>query len=250
MHEMMNVPETALGQSNPISNTSGVALAIQFQPLMNRWSQKSAQYGKGLEQINELVILTLAVKEPETFIWNPEVDGALAEGQAQQLDPNDPITYLTFTHFPPPLPLDKIVLLNELQQKMSMGLESKEGALRALGEQFPNEKLEEIRAELREDAESEGALSLVKVQIQKQIMDMTGMMAGPDGSATPIDPMMMGDGDVMGDGILGPQENSADPQGDAQSSAANMQAGDQIRNSLLTQAYGDNPPAKRTVDKD
>jgi hypothetical protein len=250
MHEMMNIPETALGQSNPISNTSGVALAIQFQPLMNRWSQKSAQYGKGLEQINELVLLTLAVKEPESFTWNPDVDGALAAGQAQQLDPNDPITYLTFTHFPPPLPLDKIVLLNELQQKMSMGLESKEGALRALGEQFPNEKLEEIRAELRDDAESEGALSLVKVQIQKQIMDMTGMMAGPDGSATPIDPMMMGDGDVMGDGILGPQGNSPDPQGDAQSSQTNMQAGDQIRNSLLTQAYGDNPPPKRTVDKD
>jgi hypothetical protein len=250
MHEMMNVPESALGQSNPISNTSGVALQIQFQPLMNRWSQKSAQYGKGLEQINELVLLTLAVKEPETFTWNPDLDGALAEGQTQQLDPNDPITYLTFTHFPTPLPLDKIVLLNELQQKMSMGLESKEGALRALGEQFPNEKLEEIRAELRDDAESEGALNLVKVQIQKQIMDMTGMMAGPDGTATPIDPMMMGDGDVMGDGILGPQGKSEDPQGDAQTGQANMQAQDQIRTSLVTQAYGDNPPAKRTVDKD
>lgn len=250
MHEMMNVPETALGQANPISNTSGVALAIQFQPLMNRWAQKSAQYGKGLEQINELVLLTLAVKEPESFIWNPDLDGALAEGQTQQLDPNDPITYLTFTHFPPPLPLDKIVLLNELQQKMSMGLESKEGALRALGEQFPNEKLEEIRAELRNDAESEGALNLIKVQIQKQIMDMTGMMAGPDGTATPIDPMMMGDGDVMGDGVLGPQGNSADPAGDAQAAQANTQAQDQIRSSLVTEAYGDNPPVRRTVDKD
>jgi hypothetical protein len=250
MHELMNVPETALGQANPISNTSGVALAIQFQPLMNRWTQKSAQYGKGLEQINELVMLTLAIKEPETLFWNPEVDGALANGQAQQLDPNDPITYLTFTHFPPPLPLDKIVLLNELQQKMSMGLESKEGALRALGEQFPNEKLEEIRAELRDDAESEGALNLVKVQIQKQIMDMTGMMAGPDGTATPVDPMMMGDGDVMGDGALGPQGASPDPAGDAMTAAQNMQAQDQIRSTLVTEAYGDNPPVKRTVDKD
>jgi len=250
MHELMNIPESALGQAIPVSNTSGVALAIQFQPLMNRWAQKSAQYGKGLEQINELVLLTLAVKEPETFIWNPEIDGALAEGQVQQLDPNDPLTYITFTHFPPPLPLDKIVLLNELQQKMTMGLESKEGALRALGEQFPNEKLEEIRAELRDDAESEGALNLVRVQIQKQIMDMTGMMAGPDGTATPIDPMMMGDGDVMGDGQLGPQGQSPDPQGDAMAAQANIQAQDQIRNSLVTEAYGDNPPAKRTVDKD
>ena len=248
MHELMNIPESALGQSQPISNTSGVALAIQFQPLMNRWTQKSAQYGKGLEQINELVMLTLATKEPETLIYNPDVDGALAEGQATQLDPNDPITYLTFTHFPPPLPLDKIVLLNELQQKMAMGLESKEGALRALGEQFPNEKLEEIRAELRDEAEAEGALNLIRVQVQKQIMDMTGMMAGPDGTATPVDPMMMGDGDVLGDGTMGPPEG-IDP-GAQQAEDENLAAAAQIRETLLTEAYGENPPVRRTVDKD
>jgi hypothetical protein len=247
MHEIMNIPESALGQSQPISNTSGVALAIQFQPLMNRWSQKSAQYGKGLEQINELVLLTLATKEPEVFTYNPEVDGALAEGQTQQLDPNDPISYLTFTHFPPPLPLDKIVLLNELQQKMSMGLESKEGALRALGEQFPTEKLEEIRAELREEAEAEGALSLLRTQIQKSIMDMTGMMPGLDGSpATPMDPMMMGDGDILGDGIAGDPAKAVD-DGTQQE---NFDAEEQIKQTLVAQAYGENPPAKRTVDKE
>ena len=248
MHEIMNIPESALGQAQPISNTSGVALAIQFQPLMNRWSQKSAQYGKGLEQINELVILTLATKEPEVLTYNPDVDGALAEGQAEQLDPNDPITYLTFTHFPPPLPMDKIVLLNELQQKMAMGLESKEGALRALGEQFPIEKLEEIRAELRDEAEAEGALNLLRVQVQKQIMDMTGMMAGPDGTATPVDPMMMGDGDILGDGIVG-DPNAGDPAAEAVATE-NLDAEAQIRETLVTKAYGENPPAKRTVDKD
>ena len=36
MHEIMNIPETALGQVQAISNTSGVALSIQYQPLMNR----------------------------------------------------------------------------------------------------------------------------------------------------------------------------------------------------------------------
>lgn len=248
MHEIMNIPESALGQAQPISNTSGVALAIQFQPLMNRWAQKSAQYGKGLEQVNELILLTLATKEPETFIYNPDTDGPLIEGQSDRLDPNDPITYLTFTHFPPPLPLDKIVLLNELQQKMTMGLESKEGALRALGEAFPQEKLMEIRAELRDEAEAEGALNLVRVQIQKQIMDMTGMMAGPDGTATPVDPMMMGDGDILGDGVVGPAE-AATPEDDA-IAQANLEAEAQIKQTLVDEAYGDDPPAKRTVDKD
>lgn len=248
MHEIMNIPETALGQSQPISNTSGVALAIQFQPLMNRWTQKTAQYGRGLEQINELVILTLAIKEPESMLWNPETDGPLLEGQVAQLDVNDPITYLTYTHFPPPLPTDKIVLLNELQQKMAMGLESKEGALRALGEQFPADKLEEIRAELRAEAESEGALNLLRVQVQKQIMDMTGMMAGPDGTATPVDPMMMGDGDILGDGVVGdPAAGDPDAAAIAQ---ANAQAEATIRETLVNQAYGEATPSRRTVDKE
>ncbi|CAB4128795.1 Portal protein [uncultured Caudovirales phage] len=249
MHEIMNVPETALGQVQPISNTSGVALSIQFQPLMNRWSQKSAQYGKGLEKVNELIILNLAVKEPETLLYNPEIDGPLKEGQQPQLDPDDPLTYVTYAHFPPPLPLDKLVLLNELGQKMSMGLESKEGALRALGEEFPEEKLEEIRKELQEDALAEGALNLVKAQVQKQLMDLTGMMVGPDGTATPMDPMMLGDGDVLGDGELGPQQPEQTPE-QADAAMQSLEQESEIRNALVTQAYGTQVPARRTVDKD
>jgi hypothetical protein len=244
MHELMNIPETALGQAQPISNTSGVALSIQFQPLMNRWTQKVAQYGKGLERINELVILNLAVKEPETLTYNPDTDGPIKDGQLPQLDPNDPLTYVTYAHFPPPLPLDKLVLLNELSQKMSMGLESKEGALRALGEEFPEEKLVEIRQELMADAEAEGALNLLKVQIQKQIMDMTGMMAGPDGTATPIDPMMMGDGDVLGDGQIG--EQGGDPAA-GEVEQENLNAEQEIRNTLVTEAYGTNIPSRRVA---
>ena len=247
MHEIMNVPESALGQSQPISNTSGVALSIQFQPLMNRHSQKVAVYGRGLERINELVILNLAVKEPEMLAYNPDEDGPIKDGQLTQLDPNDPLTYMSFAHFPPPLPLDKLVLLNELSQKMTMGLESKEGALRALGEEFPEEKLVEIRTELIADAQAEGSINLVKVQIQKQIMDLTGMMAGPDGTATPVDPMMMGDGDVMGDGQLGPQQESPEEE---QAAMENMEAEQQIRETLVNQAYGTQTPARSTVDKD
>jgi hypothetical protein len=250
MHELMNVPETALGQIQPISNTSGVALSIQFQPLMNRYSQKQAQYGKGLERINELIILNLAIKEPQTLIYNPDEDGPIKEGQLPQLDPNDPITYVSFAHFPPPLPLDKLVLLNELQQKMTMGLESKEGALRALGEEFPEEKLQEIRTELIADAQADGALNLVKVQIQKEIMDITGMMPGPDGSAMPLQPTELGDGDIMGDGILGPQTPDSVKNPVTNTNSAEMQGEAAIRENLLTQAYGTKIPQRRVVDKD
>ena len=183
MHEMTGVPETALGQAQPISNTSGVALAIQFQPLMNRYHQKIVQYAHGLERVNELILRTLAFKEPETFIWDPMTDTPLKPGQLAQLDPADPITYRSIVQFPQPLPLDKLIALNEIQSKMSLGLESKEGALRTLGEEFPEEKLQEIRRELKDDKIADGALQLLQIQIQKQIMDMTGMMPGPDGTS-------------------------------------------------------------------
>jgi hypothetical protein len=250
MHELMNIPETALGQVQPISNTSGVALSIQYQPLMNRWSQKVSQYGAGLEKINELIILNLMVKEPETLLYNPDTDGTIKEGQYDRLDPNDPLTYESYAQFPQPLPLDKLVLLNELQQKMGMGLESKEGALRSLGEEFPDEKLEEIRRELIEDAEADGALNLIKIQIQKQIMDMTGMMSGPDGSAIPMDPTILGDGDMMGDGILGPQTPESEKDPATNSNGIEAQGESAIREKLVTDAYGTKLPSRRTVDKD
>jgi hypothetical protein len=249
MHELMNIPENALGQSMPVSNTSGVALSILFQPLMNRHSQKIAQYGTGLEKVNELILLNLAVKEPETMIYNPDTDGPIKPGQLTQLDPNDPITYITYSHFPPPLPLDKLVMLNELQQKITMGLESKEGALRALGEEFPEEKLAEIRSETMEDAKADGALNLVRVQIQKQIMDMTGMMAGPDGTATPMEPMMMGDGDLLGDGILGPETSESVTDPALNTSGIVEQGESAIREALVQQAYGA-PNAPRRVVQD
>ena len=248
----MNVPETALGQVQPISNTSGVALSIQYQPLMNRWSQKIAQYGKGLEKINELALRTLALKEPQALIYNPDEDGPIKEGQLPQLDPNDPLTYINYAQFPQPLPLDKLIVLNEIQTKLGMGLESKEGALRQLGEEFPEEKLQEIRDELKNDRIADGALQLLQIQIQKQIMDMTGMMPGPDGtSAVPLTPTPLGDGDVLGDGIQGPEtpENIDDP---ANQEARGMEQGveAELRNRLVTEAYGTKIPQRRTVDKE
>ena len=40
MHEMTGVPSNALGELQPISNTSGVALSITYQPMMQRYHMK------------------------------------------------------------------------------------------------------------------------------------------------------------------------------------------------------------------
>jgi hypothetical protein len=252
MHEMMNIPETALGQVQAISNTSGVALSIQYQPLMNRYSQKVAQYGIGIEKINELILLNLAVKEPETFTYNPDEDGPIKPEQLVKLDINDPLTYQNHVQFPSPLPLDKLIVLNEIQTKLGMGLESKEGALRQLGEEFPEEKLQEIRSELRDDALSDGAMTLLKTQIQKEIQDLTGMIPGPGGEgAIPLQPTVLGDGDVMGDQVDGAPtpENIENPANQEGAMAANMQESE-LRTRLVTEAYGTKIPQRRAVNRD
>lgn len=239
MHEMIGVPETALGQVQPISNTSGVALSIQFQPLMNRWQQKVAQYTDLLKRVNELVLLTLFINEPETIQWNPDTDVPLDSEQLPVLDVNDPETFHTTVIFPQPLPLDKLVVLNEVQAKISLGLESREGALRTLGEEFPEEKLIEIRQELIDDAMADGALSLVKTQISNQIAELTGTYPGDENPPMPAPPPQPID--VTGDGI--PDMLSGPGITDDQ----NAQAADQeIRNSLLTRAYGTKAPRWRT----
>ena len=238
MHEMVGVPESALGQVQAISNTSGVALAIQFQPLMNRYQQKLITYSEGIKRINELVLSTLAFKEPELFTYNPMFNGPIKPTQLPQLNLGDPITYQSQTHFPPPLPLDKLIVLNEIQTKMGMGLESREGALRQLGEEFPDEKLEEIRAELINDAKADGALQLIKNQINASIASLTGML--PDGTPPPgAQPGAgVGPGPFGQPGVISPLEKDVIEQ---------LQ---QVQVDLVSEAYSAKVPLLKTPESD
>jgi hypothetical protein len=243
MHELTGVPESALGQATPISNTSGVALSIQFQPMMNKYHQKIIQYSYGIQRINELVIKTLVLKEPNELTWNPQVDMVLKPGQVDRLNPADPITYRSYTHFPPPLPLDKLIVLNEIQTKMSLGLESKSGALRALGENFPDEKLEEIRTEIIDDAKSDGAVKLVQTMVENEIMQLSQMTAA--GLAAGMQPPAEGGAPAPAGGApLPPMLGVQDPMAPAM-----QQSEQQLRTALVTKAYG-TQLAQRKVPED
>jgi len=240
MHEMIGVPETALGQAQPISNTSGVALSIQFQPLMNRYHQKIVQYAHGLERVNELILLNLALKEPDALNWDPNASTIpLKQGQVSKLDVNDPITFRSYVHFPQPLPLDKLIAINEVQSMLSLGLESKEGALRILGEEFPIEKLSEIRQELQDEAMADGALKLIQTQIEQDIMALTGSIpaqTGPGGSSAPGAP-----------GAEAPAAPTEPVLLDDATIAAQM-GDEKVRTRLVTEAYGTQLPQRRVPD--
>lgn len=197
MHEMTGVPKTALGEEQAISNTSGVALAIQYQPLMNRFHLKATQYGEGFAEVNRLALKTLFMKEPETLVYNPTWDPPIRDDQMPMLDPMDPVTYENTVHFQPPLPVDKLVLLNELQVKMALGLESKRGALEELGEEFPDEKLQELFKELIDDTEQQAALDLLRAQVASFAANMTGMV-NPEGPQPIPPPPASGSGNGNG----------------------------------------------------
>lgn len=242
MHEMTGVPETALGQVQPISNTSGVALSITYMPMMQRFSMKKRQYTAGLKRINDLILRSLFCYEPETLKYDPATDGIIQEGQPDILDPTDPMVYVTDCEWPPPLPVDELVKLNEIQVKMALGLESKRGALQALGYEFVDEQLQELFEEQVEDAKEAGALELIRSQINSSILALTGMV--PQGDAAPV-PQTPAAGD--GAPSSGTTEPEKLPAPYADITAEETQ---NILTEIVTQAYGTKLPQRRNPEND
>jgi hypothetical protein len=231
MHEITGVPETALGQVQAISNTSGVALAVQYQPMMQRYNLKKLNYSVGFKKVNEIALRTLFTFEPDTVNYDPNTEGILQDGQPTSIDPADPLIYLVECEWPPPLPVDTLIKLQEIQLKMMLGLESKRGALKDLGEEFPDEKMNEIYEELIQDAKEQGALDLINAQIASSILALTGIppagmeppqpaTPGPDGAAPPPAP---------GPGPIDMPINVATMSGEASQ---------QVLTELVTKAYG------------
>ena len=233
MHEMTGVPESALGQIQPISNTAGVALAIMYQPMMQKWAQKKLTYGSLFKQINRLALMTLFLFEPQTLVYDPATEGIIQEGMPEVVDPYDPLVYQHNVEWTPPLPVDALMKLQEIQLKMALGLESKQGALRDLGNAFPDEKQQEIFEEQIEDAKMEGAKQMLLAQIQSAIIAATGIVPTPDGGGEPLPPAPAGNGDSgSGDGSA-----SQDP-GPLSAQQAMSPEAEQMYADIVTMAYG------------
>jgi hypothetical protein len=243
MHELTGVPETALGQMQPISNTSGVALSVQWLPLIQRAGLKQMSYTVGIKKINELILRTLFQHEPETLVYHPEEFGELTDpAQLPVLDPKDSAVYNTNCVWPSPLPVDTLVKLNEIQMKMQLGLESKRSALHTLGEEFPDEKILEIFDEQRRDAIDQGALDYIKQAIDVSIMNALGLVPPEE-----TDPSAGGSSSSEGP-----------PSGAEPSPGANLQAPSQLLgvdadtkklwNEIVTRAHGTRSVASRGLN--
>jgi len=252
MHEMTGVPESALGMAQPISNTSGVALSIQFMPTMLRYDLKRTQYGQGLQEINALALRTLFIHEPDQILYNPNTDGIKQPDQPDLINPEDPDVYQTDVMWPPPLPIDMVIRLSEIQAKMALGLESKKGALRDLNEEFPDEKLQELFEEQVVDVKQAAALSLIKAQADSAIIQATGVIPegtepvppqAPPGGAKPNNPSAAA-GPVPKPPVLPSNPGIADLAKIAGVTSAN------VAEDIAVQAAGTKLPQRRNPDKD
>lgn len=241
MHELSGVPEQALGQMQPTSNTSGVALSILYLPAVQVAKAKQTQYGSGLRRINELALKTLFTYEPNTLVYNPDSEGIITDPETQPLvlDPMDPQVYRVSCEWPQPLPVDVLVKLSEIQAKMALGLESRRGALRELGEEFVDEKLEELYNERLMEAKQDAALQFMKAQFDAVTLQATGML--PDGSEMPAPSPNAGDAKPDGASGTGPLQGipgvgSADDK--------------TVLNQLVTLSAGTKLAQRRNPDKD
>ena len=137
MCEISGVPETMLGGAQAISNTSGVALHYMCGPLVDKNNRKKLATEDGLERLNKLIILISVL------------DGYITK-------PND-IANRDFFHtevtLPDNLPKDDLIILQQLQQEVTMGIESKRGAMKRMGKENIEEKLREISEEQQRDIE-------------------------------------------------------------------------------------------------
>lgn len=124
MHELGNIPENALGASRGISNTSAVALSIDYEPLVEVAEDKRLYFARGLKKINELILDIGKLHGDVTF-------------------PDD-FDYEHNIEFGPMLPRDRAATLSEIQIELSLGLETPRGALIRLGDANVDDKLEEI----------------------------------------------------------------------------------------------------------
>lgn len=181
MFEIASIPVNSLGGSRGLSNTSGVALQIEYAPILEKVGYKRITYSRGLRQASRLILLIGVV---EGLIEIPsEIEGrgtSNARGNdipettdpkgdvvatASNKDTNDGVTtrvtdpaiirrlfYDVDIETPDSMPKDKLLELEKLQAEIAMNIENRTGAMKRLGVENVEQKLAEIDADRMEEA--------------------------------------------------------------------------------------------------
>lgn len=137
MHILSDIPQIALSDDKNLrlSNTSGLAIQLMFQTLLDITQLKRGTYGYGLKTVNRL---------------------ALKYGVQMGIisAPTDPLElknfYKTDVRFNDPLPRDELIQLNKIITRLKNGLITVKDALEALGETNVSDYIEDILEDIAE----------------------------------------------------------------------------------------------------
>lgn len=135
MCEVGGIPETVLGGAQAISNTSGVALQYINLPLIERTRIKRMNTETGLEQINKLILLISVL---EGLIKKPANV------------PNRDFFHNECT-LPDTLPKDTLLELQQIQQEMKMGIETRKGAAKRAGKENIDTLLQDVDDDIKKN---------------------------------------------------------------------------------------------------
>ena len=140
MHELSGVPETALGQIQPISNTSGAALQLAYQPLVQKADQKAITYGDGIEEINSILLMY-----EKKFNGNDDT--------VKSVKGNLAVDYRAKPIFPYGFPKDNMNVLQEAQVALQLGINSRRNIMEELGIENVSDVMKEITKDQKLDQE-------------------------------------------------------------------------------------------------
>lgn len=138
MHEFADVPENTLGQLQPISNTSGAALELTFQPLIQQADMKRLMYSDAIKRINSMTLDIMKVRG-----YGKETSSSFSKLPANFNDRYEVEPVWTYG-----LPKDRMNDLNMADIELRLGLSTRKEILIRMGKSNVDDLLEEIDAEI------------------------------------------------------------------------------------------------------
>lgn len=177
IHEVGNIPKDSVTGNKSVSNTSGVALHMNNLPIIELVDRKRISYKSGFERAIKMALLLMVIIErkkevlnglkgedretelyKEFFISEYKPSGILdACRELQTLYEKDKdYTFRTMDwnevefEFADYLPKDELVQMQLIKDELSLGLESRKGAMKRLGK----DNIDAILKEVDEDMEA------------------------------------------------------------------------------------------------
>jgi hypothetical protein len=147
MHELANIPINSLGAAREISNTAGVALSIEYEPLIEISEDVRFYFDKGIRKVNELII--------DIGIYTSQVNTSLKGVELYEVD----IEHGAL------LPRDRSLDISDITAEIAISVESQIGAMKRLG-------VKDIEAKQEEITKEEEEKQAKQLEMEKQRIDM------------------------------------------------------------------------------